>query len=203
MAPSLILPDGRIQHSVGPLPTVWLATAFTLGLAGVIPGLGDRLCLDGYWDPDRAREVPWAVGAFLLLRREAFDAVGGFDERQWMYAEDLDLGWRLHDAGWSTRYEPAARVRHAGAAATSVAFGEDRTGRFMRATYAVIARRRGVPAAWATAAINAVGAAIRLGLLTPVAIASPGRRGPWRDCRRWLAAHRQGLRSPAALARRS
>src|SRR5581483_2913353 len=123
VAPRLIRPDGRTQHSVWPLPTLALAIAFTLGLARVLPGTGERLCLEGYWNPDRAREVPWAIGAFLLLRRAAFDAVGGFDERQWMYAEDLDLGWRLHDAGWSTRYEPAARVLHADGAATAVAFG--------------------------------------------------------------------------------
>jgi GT2 family glycosyltransferase len=202
VAPRLILPDGRTQHSVGPLPTVPAAAAFALGLARLIPGLGDRLCLEGYWDPERGRDVPWAAGAFLLLRRDAFDAVGGFDERQWMYAEDVDVCWRLHDGGWTTRYEPAARVAHANGAATAGAFGPQRTARFMRATYVVIARRRGVAAAWATAAINVAGTAARLVALTPAALVTPRRRGPWRDCRRWLAAHRQGLRSPADLSGR-
>ncbi len=202
VAPRLILPDGRTQHSVGALPTVSLAVAFALGLARVIPGLGDRLCLESYWNPERAREVPWAVGAFLLLRRDAFDAVGGFDERQWMYAEDVDVCWRLHDGGWTTRYEPAARVGHANGAATAAAFGPERTARFTRATYAVIARRRGVAAAWATAAINVAGTAARLAWLTPAALVRPSRREPWRDCRRWLAAHRQGLRSAADVTGR-
>jgi N-acetylglucosaminyl-diphospho-decaprenol L-rhamnosyltransferase len=201
VAPRLILPDGRTQHSVGPLPTVSLALTFTLGLPRVVPELGDRLCLEGYWDPDRPRDVPWAIGAFLLVRREAFDAVGGFDERQWMYAEDLDLGWRLHDAGWVTRYEPRARVLHADGAATAVAFGEDRVGRFTRATYSVIRRRRGVLSAWTTAAVNLVGAAARVVWMTPLAIVFRRWRGPRRECLRWVAAHRQGLRSPAALAR--
>src|ERR1019366_47153 len=102
-------------------------------------------------------------GAFLLLRRTAFDAVGGFDHRQWMYAEDLDLGWRLSAAGWITRYEPRARVLHASGAATSAAFGSDRVPRFMRATYAVIVRRRGVARTWITAAINVLGAVARIG----------------------------------------
>ena len=101
--------------------------------------IGDRWCLEGYWDPERPRAVPWAIGAFLLLRRSAFAAVGGFDERQWMYAEDLDLGWRLHDAGWLTRYEPAARVRHAAGRGHRQRLRRQRAlQRFMRATYAVM-----------------------------------------------------------------
>jgi GT2 family glycosyltransferase len=202
-APRLTLPDASTQHSVGPLPTVMLALAFTLGLQRLIPGLGDRLCLEGYWNPERPREVPWAIGAFQLLRRSAFDAVGGFDERQWMYAEDLDLGWRLRDAGWTTRYEPAARVRHAASAATAVAFGEQRVGRFTRATYAVILRRRGPVRAWTTAAINLVGAGARVAWMTPLAVVDRRWRGRRRECLGWLAAHRQGLRSPAALARQA
>ena len=201
LAPRLILPDGRTQHSVGPLPTLGLALAFNLGLARVVRGLGDRLCLEGYWDPERPRDVPWAIGAFLLLRRAAYDDVGGFDERQWMYAEDLDLGWRLHEAGWSTRYVPGARVLHADGAATAAAFGADRVQRFTRATYAVILRRRGLARTWATAAVNVLGAATRLGWMTPPALLHRRWRGPWRDTRRWLAAHRQGLRSRDALAR--
>ena len=60
--------------------------------------------------------------AFLLVRREAWDAIGGFDEGQWMYAEDLDLGWKLRERGWATRYEPRALVDHESAAATTQAF---------------------------------------------------------------------------------
>jgi N-acetylglucosaminyl-diphospho-decaprenol L-rhamnosyltransferase len=201
LAPRLILPDGSTQHSVGPLPTLGLALAFNLGLARVVPGLGDRLCLEGYWDPERPREVPWAVGAFLLLRRAAYDAVGGFDERQWMYAEDVELAWRLHEAGWATRYEPRARVLHADGAATAVAFGAQRVERFTSATYAVILRRRGLALTWATAAVNVLGAAARLAWMTPLALTRRRWRGPWRETRRWLGAHRQGLRSRAALVR--
>ena len=91
----------------------------------MVPGLGDRLCLERRWDPTREREIDWAHGAFVLVRREAFDAVGGFDTDQWMYAEDLDLGWRLARAGGPTRFVPAARVRHEVAAATSQQFADD------------------------------------------------------------------------------
>ena len=102
VAPRLVHPDGATQHSVYAFPTLPFTAAFNLGLARVVPGLGDRLCLIGEWDADRPRWVDWAVGAFLLVRREAWDAAGGFDDQQWMYAEDLDLGWRIHQAGWRT-----------------------------------------------------------------------------------------------------
>src|SRR5688500_15001294 len=79
IAPRLVLPDGSTQHSVYGFPTLPYLAAFNAGLYRVVPRLGDRLLLEGRWNPDRPREVPWAIGAFLVLRREAFDAAGGFD----------------------------------------------------------------------------------------------------------------------------
>jgi N-acetylglucosaminyl-diphospho-decaprenol L-rhamnosyltransferase len=135
-APRLIRPDGHTQHSVYSFPTLGFTLLFNSGLHNLVPGLGDRLCLEGYWNPDRPRRVPWAIGAFLLVRRDAWDQCGGFDERQWMYAEDLDLGWRLARHGWATRYVPDARVRHVGGASTSQAWGDERRARWMASTYA-------------------------------------------------------------------
>ena len=86
-----------------------------------------------------------------------------------MYAEDLDLRWRLRDAGWLMRYVPAARVLHEASAATDAAFGEEKTARFMAATYRVLARRRGAAYAWATALINYVSVGARLMVATPLA----------------------------------
>lgn len=201
VAPRLVLPDGSTQHSVYPLPTIPFTIAFNLGLHRLSSHLGDRLCLEGSWNPERARVVPWAIGAFLLLRRSAFEEVGGFDERQWMYAEDLDLGWALHDAGWRTRYEPRARVLHCSGAATAIAFGDQRVARFTRATYSVMLRRRGLARTWIAAAINVAGAAARMAWMAPLAGVRRRWRGPYAETRRWLAAHRQGLRSPSTLLR--
>lgn len=161
LAPRLILPDGSTQHSVygfGNFPSL---LAFNSGLYRVVPGLGDRLLFEGQWDPTRPRAVPWALGAFLLLRRDAFDAAGGFDPEQWLYAEDVDLGWRLGRAGWQVLYEPEARVRHASGAASRQAFGEQPYERWMSATYDWIERRRGRPRRVATAAINLAGSLLR------------------------------------------
>lgn len=59
------------------------------------------------------RTVGWLSGSCLLLRRQAFDAISGFDERYFMYMEDVDLGDRLADAGWQNVYVPSAEVLHA------------------------------------------------------------------------------------------
>lgn len=63
-------------------------------------------------DPTVARDVDWASGAALWLRRSAIDAIGGWDEGYFMYMEDVDVGWRLRRAGWRVRYEPAGEVVH-------------------------------------------------------------------------------------------
>ncbi len=62
--------------------------------------------------PAEPVDVSFASGAALLVRREAWDAVGGFDERYFMYCEDLDLGLRLWLGGWAVGIAPAARVEH-------------------------------------------------------------------------------------------
>ncbi|MBO0899877.1 glycosyltransferase family 2 protein [Cellulomonas sp. zg-ZUI22] len=60
------------------------------------------------------REAGWLSGACLLLRREAFEQVGGFDESYFMFFEDVDLGERLSHAGWENLYVPDVRVTHVG-----------------------------------------------------------------------------------------
>jgi GT2 family glycosyltransferase len=63
-------------------------------------------------DPNESHDVEACSGAFLLVRREAFEAVGGWDERYWFYAEDLDLCLRVTQAGWRVRYVGTATAVH-------------------------------------------------------------------------------------------
>lgn len=58
------------------------------------------------------RPVGWLSGSCLLVRRSAFSQIGGFDERYFMYMEDVDLGDRLGKAGWLSVYVPSAEVLH-------------------------------------------------------------------------------------------
>jgi N-acetylglucosaminyl-diphospho-decaprenol L-rhamnosyltransferase len=158
VAPRLVLGDGSTQHSVHPFPTLSLALAFNLGL---LRPLRDRFALENGWDPDRERVVDWAIGAFVVIRRRAFEQAGGFDAGQWMYAEDLDLAWRVARAGWHTRYVPAAVVRHVGAAATDQAWGPARRERWLASTYGWMIRRRGPLVTRAYALVSCLGATVR------------------------------------------
>ena len=195
VAPRLVGTDGRAQHSVHPFPTVWLTLVANLGLHRLSRRLGDRLCIEGSWDDSRPRVVPWAIAAFVLVRRDAFDQVGGFDASQWLHAEDLDLAWRLDREGWDTWYEAAADVRHVGSVATGKLFGADLEARWMNESYAWMARRRGRLVARAVALVNVAGTAVRLAGLSVLAAVRPARfRSPRNDLRRWLRVHAAGLR---------
>jgi len=202
VAPRLELPDGTTQHSVHPFPTLWLTLLFNLGLHRLSRRIADHLCLEGYWDPGRARTVDWAMATFLLARRSAWETVGGFDRAQWMHAEDLDIAWRLRRAGWRCWYEPSAEVFHVGSAASKKAFGEELMTRFMAASYGWQARRRRPAIARAIALVNCAGVGARLAVLEPLARLAGGRFTEARDrCRYWLGVHRTGLAPTAELLR--
>lgn len=196
LAPSLSQPGGEPQHSVHPFPGPGLAAGFGLGIHRLVPGLGERLLLEGAWNPRRRRMVGWAHGALLMFRREAFAAAGGFDPEQWMYAEDIDIAWRLRRAGWRTRYVPEVVVGHEVSAATSEAFGPERTERHIAATQRWLARRRSPLAARAFSAASALGAVLRwphARLHSPEAAAM---------LRRHARAQLAGIRDPARPERR-
>jgi GT2 family glycosyltransferase len=96
--------DGSRQGSTGPFPT--LANVLT----GLLRPRARRRCrpLRG----PRRRPAPWVTGCCLLVRRDCWDALGGFDEDFFLYYEDVDLCRRARAAGWSVWYEPAVRVTH-------------------------------------------------------------------------------------------
>jgi N-acetylglucosaminyl-diphospho-decaprenol L-rhamnosyltransferase len=116
--PLIRTPDGDIYPSARSLPAL---------------GRGIGHALFGWWWPSNPwtaayrverqppieRAAGWLSGSCLLLRREAFDEVGGFDPGYFMYFEDLDLGERLGAAGWLNIYVPSAIVCHTGGHATS------------------------------------------------------------------------------------
>jgi N-acetylglucosaminyl-diphospho-decaprenol L-rhamnosyltransferase len=201
VGPRLLLPDGRTQPSVQPFPTLTNALLLHSRLHKLSPAVRHRLCLRAAHQ-SQTGPVDWVTGAFLIVRRAAFDSVGGFDERHWMYAEDMDLCWRLRESGWEVWYEPAAEVRHVVSAAAREAFGDELEDRWLTATYAWMARRRGVPRARVTAIVNIAEATARLAVFTMLRRASGER---WEQRRRGAAAaaraHRVGLMRRDTLAR--
>jgi N-acetylglucosaminyl-diphospho-decaprenol L-rhamnosyltransferase len=70
-------------------------------------------------DHDHAREVAHVLGALIAVRTSAFWAVGGFDERFFLYREETDLCLRLRQAGWQVRHEPVATAIHWGEGSTA------------------------------------------------------------------------------------
>jgi N-acetylglucosaminyl-diphospho-decaprenol L-rhamnosyltransferase len=110
--PRLHNPDGSVYPSARRIPS--LVDAVGHGLLFFVwpdnPFTG-RYRETGA-DPARRRDVDWVSGAAIWLRRAALDDVGGWDERYFMYVEDVDLCWRLRRAGWRVAYEPAGTVEH-------------------------------------------------------------------------------------------
>jgi GT2 family glycosyltransferase len=66
------------------------------------------------WDHRKTRRVDHVIGAFFLVRRELFVDLHGFDERFFVYLEDLDFSFRAHKAGWCTVFLAEAQAFHAG-----------------------------------------------------------------------------------------
>jgi N-acetylglucosaminyl-diphospho-decaprenol L-rhamnosyltransferase len=69
-------------------------------------------------DPSVGRDVDWISGSAMWQRRAALDAIGAWDERYFMYMEDVDLCWRLRRAGWRVVYDPDAEIVHVQGAVT-------------------------------------------------------------------------------------
>jgi N-acetylglucosaminyl-diphospho-decaprenol L-rhamnosyltransferase len=144
--PDLVVQPGavaRLAQALDARPDAALAGPMLLDPHGSVypsgrsfPGLGDALghgFAGLFWrnnpwtrryrllgaDQHRARDADWVSGAAFLVRRRAFEAVGGFDESYFMYVEDVDLCWRLHRAGWAVLYEASAHVVHEQGRSTS------------------------------------------------------------------------------------
>jgi N-acetylglucosaminyl-diphospho-decaprenol L-rhamnosyltransferase len=110
----------------------------------------------------RRRRVAWAVGACLVARTEVLRRLGPFDERAFLYGEDMDLGLRARDAGIETWFEPAARVLHVRGHATETAFGGEAFELLAQRRAAVVRERRGAAVARLDALAQALTFASRI-----------------------------------------
>jgi N-acetylglucosaminyl-diphospho-decaprenol L-rhamnosyltransferase len=104
--------DCTLQASFVDFPTLWREFL-------ILSGIGRAIF--GRWYPShgprqnrQAQPVDYVSGACLLLRREACIETGGFDESFFMYAEEVDLCYRLKEKGWQVWYQPDAEVIHVG-----------------------------------------------------------------------------------------
>jgi hypothetical protein len=92
--------DGQLVDYIGSAMT-WFGQGYKPLTAEPVPS-----------QPDRAHDVLFGTGAAMFVRRSVYDALGGFDERYFMFFEDVDFGWRLNLRGWRYVYEPASLAFH-------------------------------------------------------------------------------------------
>jgi N-acetylglucosaminyl-diphospho-decaprenol L-rhamnosyltransferase len=117
VGPKLLNTDSTLQRSARGEPTLWSLATEYLAIRKLAPHSGRLNPLyRGDFDHDRVAEVDWLSGAALLVRREAADAVGLFDEDFFMFSEEVDWMTRFRRAGWKVLFYPDAEVVHVGGA---------------------------------------------------------------------------------------
>lgn len=190
VVPKLVNPDGSTQHSVYRFPSPAVST-----LAGMVPvrwqtgRLADRWWLEAGASHDRPSDVDWAIGAVHVIRASAVDSESPYNERWFMYVEDLELCWQLSQKGWRRRLEPSVAIVHVGNASGAQAWGGGRTAKWLLATYDWYRLRHGEAPTRLWAATNAIGVLVRAIGAVPLAVT---RRPvePWRrDLAKVLSLH--------------
>ena len=125
VGPRLRNPDGSLQRSVRGHPTLWRIATEYLFLRRLAPRTHAlNAFYGGGFDHASVREVEVLKGAVLLVRREASEAVGGFDAAYFMYGEEMDLCYRVRQAGWSVVFDPDAEFVHVGGVSTGARWGD-------------------------------------------------------------------------------
>ena len=119
VGPAILTPTGEVYPSARAVPSL---------RTGVGHALFANLWMSNPWTSAyrndqqanvRRRNAGWLSGACIVVRRNLFVSLGGFDEAYFMYFEDVDLGYQIGRSGYRNVYEPAARVVHTGAHSTS------------------------------------------------------------------------------------
>jgi len=178
VAPQLVYPDGRPQETAGYAPSPmreFSSWARKRARARVVAALRDA---------GNLAEVGFLSGAALMVRREAFSAVGGFDESFFFYYEDVDLCTKLAARGWIIRIAPEVTVVHLRGGSTTQAAGP--AIEMTRSRYQYLRKHYGLARALAA---SGLGAAVTLRRAVVNALATLFTAGCWPKVRRKAAAH--------------
>ena len=144
VTPQLVGDDGRRQQTVQSFPSIRLGL-----VANLLPSrfrsqrMRNRHLLAGAEMPTTSMDVPWAIGAVHVIRARAVDAEHPYRERWFIYVEDLDLCWRLRNAGWRVTLEPDIKVVHVGNVSGQQAFADRRMARYLGESYDWCRREKG------------------------------------------------------------
>jgi len=156
-APRVVDPTGESRAaSAGAEPSLRSTMGHYL-LLGRIPLLGRAFRPLHLARSDRPASPDWVSGAAMLVRREAFATVGGFDEQIFMYMEDVDLCGRLRASGWSIQYRPEAVVEHRIGGSQST----EQPARWFASFFDYLRQRNGSANARASAVVAGLGLGLR------------------------------------------
>jgi len=159
LGPAIRTSDGRLYPSARQFPSLARGTGHAL-LGWWWPANPWTRAYRAEGGPPREGRTGWLSGSVMLLRREAFEAVGGFDPSYFMYCEDMDLCRRLAEAGWSNVYVPSSVVTHSGGHATGRQ-ADAMLREHHRSLYRYLARQYSGPALTPLRAVLAVGLTVR------------------------------------------
>lgn len=178
VAPRLRNPDGSLQRSVRGFPTTWRLATEYLYLRKLAPrSHALNAFYAGDFDHGETREVDWVMGSCFLVRREACDAVGLFDEDFFLFSEETDWFYRFHRAGWKVWFLPEAEALHVGGATHGGRMFTEN----VRGHLCWFAKHRGPREAERARRILLAGTRVRSALYR-------GERGErYREAARWLA----------------
>ncbi|MBU4369953.1 glycosyltransferase family 2 protein [Patescibacteria group bacterium] len=113
VGPQLLNPDKTVQNSCYNFPKL-ITPAVRRTFLGKLPGfkkeLARYLMLD--FDHQQIKEVDWLIGACLMIKKEVLEKVGYFDERYFLYFEDVDLAKKVWQAGYKVVYFPKVQMIH-------------------------------------------------------------------------------------------
>lgn len=114
MGPKVTNPDGSLQYSCRRYPTLWTGLFNRYSLLSRLfpcnPFTSQYLMLD--FDHNEILPVDWLSGCCLMVSRNVFEGIGGFDENYFLFNEDVDLCRRINEAGKKVIYFPKATINH-------------------------------------------------------------------------------------------
>lgn len=109
----LLYEDRTLQRSCYSFPSLLTEFYIAVQLDKLLPRSREfGKFMMTYWDFDDVREVDAIMGAFMLVRREVIEQVGGFDESYFMYSEEIDWCYRIKQHGWRILYNPDVQAVH-------------------------------------------------------------------------------------------
>jgi N-acetylglucosaminyl-diphospho-decaprenol L-rhamnosyltransferase len=143
----LLDPNGKVARNTARAPTPAAMVGNSVGLDRLLPSaFPPHFAVD--WAHDETRTVDQVMGAFFLVRRSVFEGLGGFDERFFVYFEDMDFAVRARERGWSSVYLSAGQAFHRGQGTTQTAT-ERRMFYFARSRVLYARKHFGAPGALA------------------------------------------------------